>query len=497
VVIPAYNVESDVAECLDSVLDQSYTALDVVVVDDGSTDGTAAVVAQYVRRDERVRLVRQANAGPGAARNTGVRHSRGPLLGFADSDDMVPAGAYQTLVTTLLDSGSDFVVGTPAKQFADGFRVPDWLVPLHLQRRVAVHIADVPDLVRDIFAWNKVFRRAYWDAQSLCFPEGVAYEDHAWATRAYLGATAFDVLPDVVYNWRQRDDGRLSITHRKHQLDNLLDALTAKREVCTLIDAYDAPPLTQLWHSRVANDLRPYFDEIPGADGEYWRALQRGVREVMASLPEDAVDRMPVRLRLLCWLTAEDRRSDVETLVRRLSNASSAPAVRRGGRHDVLELPELPDLSPRLRRLAPVDRRVRVRLASATADEHALRISGVAQLVGVSERPGETGTVEVRLLDRHGAEKVPLSTLRTAVSDAPARPPGTPAPLSFEAALEDPRARLGGSPRWVAEVVVRYAEACTSSHFTAGQEPAEGTANSGDLRPRWTPGWGLEITSPI
>src|SRR4051812_25834814 len=98
VVVPAYDVAAYLPACLDSVLAQSdslgRTELEVVVVDDGSPDACGEIAEAYAARDPRVRVVHTANQGLGAARNEGWRHVRGDLLAFADSDDVVPPGAY-------------------------------------------------------------------------------------------------------------------------------------------------------------------------------------------------------------------------------------------------------------------------------------------------------------------------------------------------------------------------------------------------------------------
>src|SRR3954469_14533680 len=115
VVVPVYDVEAYLPEALDSVLGQTYPALEVVVVDDGSTDGSGAVADEYAARDPRVRVVHVENRGLGAARNEGLRHVTGDLLMFAESDDLVPPGAYAALLKQLTRTGADFVTGSVAR----------------------------------------------------------------------------------------------------------------------------------------------------------------------------------------------------------------------------------------------------------------------------------------------------------------------------------------------------------------------------------------------
>ena len=116
VVVPAYDVAAYLPACLDSVLAQSSSlgrvGLEVVVVDDGSPDDSGAIAESYAARDPRVRVVHTENRGLGAARNEGFQHVTGDLLAFADSDDVVPPGAYAALLRQLTRTGADFVVGS-------------------------------------------------------------------------------------------------------------------------------------------------------------------------------------------------------------------------------------------------------------------------------------------------------------------------------------------------------------------------------------------------
>jgi glycosyltransferase involved in cell wall biosynthesis len=109
VVIPCYNVERYIGRCLESVLAQEYTQLEIIVVDDGSTDGTAAVIERYLG-DERIKLLRRSNAGVSAARNAGIAAATGELLGFVDSDDWLEHDMYALLYHSMMFHDSDMAV---------------------------------------------------------------------------------------------------------------------------------------------------------------------------------------------------------------------------------------------------------------------------------------------------------------------------------------------------------------------------------------------------
>lgn len=97
VVIPAYNAEKTIKRCLDSLLKQTYGDIELIVVDDGSTDNTAQIVSEMILTDPRIRLIKQENSGPGVARNSGIDAARGELLTFVDADDTVSENFVQTL----------------------------------------------------------------------------------------------------------------------------------------------------------------------------------------------------------------------------------------------------------------------------------------------------------------------------------------------------------------------------------------------------------------
>lgn len=246
VVVPFYNVESYISECLESLAAQTLSDIEVILVDDGSQDGSRRVAEEFAARDPRFVVVRQPNRGPGPARNEGLRWARGPYLAFADSDDIVPPEAYEVLVSSLERTGSDLACGGVCR-IVDGEPAASSLHEKVFRRAVRrTHIMDRRVLVRDRTVWNKVYRRDFWLEHRLSFPAGI-YEDVPLSMRAHVLADSVDVLPDVVYHWRKREEGESSITQRRAELSNLGDRLEAicavraflREEAPELIMAFD------------------------------------------------------------------------------------------------------------------------------------------------------------------------------------------------------------------------------------------------------------------
>ena len=231
VVIPAWGVEDYLDDCMRSLVAQTHRRWEAVVVDDGATDRTGEIADAWARRDNRISVVHSVNGGLGAARNLGVQHVRGDYLAFLDSDDVLPPTAYADLVGALDDSGSDFATGSIVRWEGDRLVEPPWMRRLHRPVRGA-RVEDRPEVLGDVFAWNKVFRRSWWDARGLSWPEGVRYEDQPTTTRAFLEGR-FDVLDEVVYRWRIRE-GSITQT-RASSLQDLGDRWETKRMSLALV----------------------------------------------------------------------------------------------------------------------------------------------------------------------------------------------------------------------------------------------------------------------
>lgn len=224
VILPLYNVAAYLPACLDSLRAQTLADLDVVMVDDGSTDATAEIASRYAAADGRFRLISQPNAGCGPARNLGASESDSPYLTFLDGDDLVPPRALEALVTSLERTDSDFAAGN-ARRFCDRRMVREsWLhQALFSERFERTHVSRFPGLARDRMIWNKVFRRSFYERQGFQFLP-IRCQDYPVTLRAHLEADAVDVVAEVVYYWRIRGSGD-SATQRSTRPDHLRDRL--------------------------------------------------------------------------------------------------------------------------------------------------------------------------------------------------------------------------------------------------------------------------------
>ncbi|MDR2255610.1 MAG: bifunctional glycosyltransferase family 2 protein/CDP-glycerol:glycerophosphate glycerophosphotransferase [Arthrobacter sp.] len=307
VVVPVYNVEDLVAECLESILEQTYSHLEIIVVDDGSTDRSLARVEEIAERDSRIRVVTQPNAGLGAARNAGTRLASGKYLVFADSDDFVPPAAYKAMLDTLEQSGSDFVTGTYYRFNSSGTRKIEWMKREHATTRLGITIDEYTDGLVNVFAWNKMYRKSVWDRLGMAYTEGLRYEDQEPTTRLMLLSSGFDVIPTPVYGYRVREDSS-SITQTKHLSRDVEDRLQVLQLTAATARQLGSEKQFSDWVAKLIRfDLMPYLREAVEADDSYREAARRLFLFIVNQINEQAIAKSHVKVRSLLVLGAHGK----------------------------------------------------------------------------------------------------------------------------------------------------------------------------------------------
>ncbi|MGH2948531.1 MAG: glycosyltransferase family 2 protein [Solirubrobacteraceae bacterium] len=426
VVVPIYNVERYLATCLEALARQSCEDLEVVMVDDGSTDGSAAIAAGFERRDPRFRPIGRPNGGLGRARNTGIDACGGEFLAFLDSDDALPPRAYERLLDALDETGSDFASGNVWRLVGSEASQAPFVARAFARTRLRTHVTRFRPLLADRTAWNKLWRRSFWDAHGLRFPEGVLHEDIPVVVPAHFKAASVDVVSEPVYLYRHREGGERSITQRRLETRVLLDRLAAVEQVSAYL-ARHGPRRARRWYheSVVADDLRLHLNLLEQAD-EHYRALflervnaflDGAGRGIYGGLR--AIDRLKwhlVRRRLMPELL-EVLRFQREEL------AGGAPAVRVWGRW-YGDYPFRTDRRLRIpRSVYRLDRELAlgVQLDEVGWDGDRLSVRGHAAIAGVPAAFPGSQRVRLSVLSRGRWRRIRLRTSAVRLRTIPSR----------------------------------------------------------------------------
>lgn len=201
VIIPVYNVQAYLPQCLDSVLSQSYSSLEIILIDDGSTDHSGSICDEYAAKDPRVIVIHQKNGGAAAAKNAGLRVATGTYLSFVDSDDYLEPGAYRHMATQLESQNADVIQCS----FRDVF--PDKSVP-HIFDAEQKEFRGVQFLAQFTkewtcgLLWDKLYVRSLFDG--IFFEEGHKIDDEYFTYRGIMNARKIVRDNRVVYNYRKR-----------------------------------------------------------------------------------------------------------------------------------------------------------------------------------------------------------------------------------------------------------------------------------------------------
>ncbi len=238
VVIPVYNVEKYLDRCVQSVVDQQLCEIEIILVDDGSTDGSGALCDAWSRRDSRIRVIHKPNGGLSDARNAGVAAAKAKYIGFVDSDDYIAPTMYRLLYDNLVDSGADLSLCGAYDCFANRMEVSQDGIKELIDSRTAIAMT-----LESRRLWVSSVLRLYprWILGDRPFPVGRAYEDAFTAVEFLSRAKKVIIDPSPQYYYWHREG---SITTRSHneKTRDIIDAYEYNR----LIIEKDFPELREL-----------------------------------------------------------------------------------------------------------------------------------------------------------------------------------------------------------------------------------------------------------
>ena len=223
IIIPVYNVEPYLRECLDSVCNQTFAEWEAICVNDGSTDGSAAILKEYARKESRLCIISQPNGGLSAARNTGLRVASGEYVLFLDSDDWLEQNALEVLAGRV--KGEDMLCFSGRRFFENdkSYRPSDVLPERHYCSGMDYY-TDNALQSRD-FAFVcvvlRAYRRGFLKENGLHFKEGIYHEDNLFTPFACYYAHGVTVINECLYDYRVRDESITTSFNPKRMKDFL------------------------------------------------------------------------------------------------------------------------------------------------------------------------------------------------------------------------------------------------------------------------------------
>ena len=204
IIVPIYNVEALLPRCIDSLIGQQYQNIEIILVNDGSTDSSEAICREYLNRDSRLKLINKKNGGLSSARNAGLKLSKGEYIFFVDSDDYVTSDFCSVGVDGFLNHSADVVIFGFNNIFVDTNKV----IKKHCRKsRVISNEEALEGTLIDGYinslAWNKAYKRELFD--DIRYPEGMVFEDVGTTYKIFDKANTIYISSNITYNYELRN----------------------------------------------------------------------------------------------------------------------------------------------------------------------------------------------------------------------------------------------------------------------------------------------------
>jgi glycosyltransferase involved in cell wall biosynthesis len=197
VIVPVYNVAKYLPACMDSVIAQTLRDIEIICINDGSTDNCAEILEQYAQKDSRIRVITQINKGLSNARNTGIEQAKGEYISFVDSDDVIVTDFLEKLYAAVKKYDADIAMANIRRFTFNRIKLKVKEEKVYTDAQAKIDAAYIP---RFNYVWNKIYRKS-----ALIFPftEGKYFEDIYWTIRIVYYANKLVTVPDTSYYYRK------------------------------------------------------------------------------------------------------------------------------------------------------------------------------------------------------------------------------------------------------------------------------------------------------
>ena len=275
VIVAVYNIEKYIEKCILSLINQTYTNLEIILVDDGATDSSGQICDSYAKKDERIKVIHRENGGLSAARNTGIESAGGEYISFVDGDDWIDADMYECLVKAAVSFSAELVACRYRCVYPEITvdNSTDRVLVFEGTKMLEKYLEEDENCLIQHAAWNKLYKRELLLTER--FPEGKWYEDVVFSAKMLANIQTGVYLDSAKYNYiLQRQGSIMSQGINKRMLTDLLPAYLEKERVLeqckdpalVVLHQYHYLKKMMLWY----RELHTKNSNIAKQDKEVW-----------------------------------------------------------------------------------------------------------------------------------------------------------------------------------------------------------------------------------
>lgn len=297
VIVPVYNAQTRLNRCIESLVNQTFKELEIILVNDGSKDGSGALCDQWAQKDSRITVIHQENGGVSKARNTGLDAARGKYVAFVDSDDHVSANIYELMIASMQINQADQVCCNAVNEFSSSTQEANHYFCDSVIRGEAVFSELILSLIRPEQEankanllqqiWNKLYSREIIERNNIRFDTELTYaEDWLFNVNYYRFANCVSFIPQHLYYYDRTTEGSLSKKFRWEGFDHSVKIRRYEKEwfpeICTDVEYHNLILQIQLHYLKLYTAYRGY-----AGFGKYARSLYQNssLKEAYNSMP--------------------------------------------------------------------------------------------------------------------------------------------------------------------------------------------------------------------
>ncbi len=287
IIIPVYNVEKYLEECLDSVLNQTLKDTEIICIDDGSTDNSLNILKEYSKKDKRVKIITKENGGQASARNLGIKEAQGEYIAFVDSDDFIEPEMFEKLYSKAKDNKLDLAMCKIAlyDNETEEINTTAWYYMLGVFRDFEKDVFSHKDTREftceiSVTPYNKIYKNSLLKNNNILFPEGLIFEDEKFFYDVYLRAKRVSIVDEPLYYYRTNRKGSTVDIAKESDYTDLILIFKQIRETFKETKNYEDYKVL-LANRFIHLELSRFTQTSPKYKEKYFNLIKEDLKEVL------------------------------------------------------------------------------------------------------------------------------------------------------------------------------------------------------------------------